>query len=65
MNLNKRELATVLYSLRKTQETLHRHGMDSLDDKLHFAPKGIKPLTQDEIDGLCERLNTDPKTRKR
>jgi hypothetical protein len=57
MNLNKRELAMILHALRKTQREVG-YGTD-LSQCLHFGPEGIKPLTSDEIDNLCMRLNTN------
>lgn len=56
MKLNKRELATVLHSLRVTQEFI-RTGTD-ISSCIHFSRDKIKPLTFDEIDDLCEQLNT-------
>ena len=61
MKLNRRELAAVLHGLRETQRQI-LNGI-KLDGLLHF--EGIKALTLEEIDRLCERLNTDPKPRKR
>lgn len=61
MRLNKRELALVLHAVRKTQEAILK-GTD-ISQCLHFAGEGIKPLTSDEIEDLCGRLNTDYPTR--
>jgi hypothetical protein len=55
--MNKRELATVLHSLRQTQREIQNGA--KLDEALHFGPEGIKPLTVLEISDLCERLNTE------
>ena len=55
--LNARELATVLAALRLWQETVNRHEEPmweiATDDGM------IEPLSDDEIDELCERLNTE------
>lgn len=54
-----RELSTVLAALRYWQ--LHLTGEAPGDDFDSIASDGGThvPLTADEIDGLCERLNTD------
>lgn len=63
---NDRELATVLHSLRILQEIRNnefiggcwdheQHHLADLDSCDHFTE--AKPLTNDEIDILCERLN--------
>jgi hypothetical protein len=49
MELSKRDLATVLCALRLFQ----RYGERQCSE--HFA--GIEPLSNEEIDELCERLN--------
>lgn len=49
--LNDRELATVLAALRLFQE----QDADDRADSEYFAD--VKPLTDDQIDALCERLN--------
>jgi hypothetical protein len=56
--LNERELATVLAALRYWQQDLidNHEGPISQD---HFTEK-ITPLSVDEIDELCERINFDP-----
>ena len=59
MNLNSRELATVLAALRHFQK---------INDKAasypcHFAFEGVTPLTDNQIDSLCERINTKPLTK--
>lgn len=63
--MNKRELATVLYSLRQTQESLLNgtYSGKNLKGDLHFSVEAIKPLTPREIDNLCARLNTQQPTR--
>jgi hypothetical protein len=54
--MNDRELATVLAALRYWQTDLEQYGTDDLIDAAgHFAEH--TPLTPDEIDELCERLN--------
>lgn len=53
MKLNERELATVLAALRLAQQD---------PPELAHMPRfngGIAPLSDDMIDDLCERLNTD------
>lgn len=55
MKLNDRELATVLAALRHWQDDIpegDREGFDHFDEKL-------TPLNDDEIDKLCEALNSD------
>lgn len=49
MKLTDRELATVLAALRLFQN----HPANRM---IHFTD--VKPLTNDDIDDLCERLNT-------
>jgi len=60
MNLNKRETATVLAALRyfQTQST-----KSNLRGSLHFVNEKVDPLTNEQIDRLCERINTDHKSR--
>jgi hypothetical protein len=53
---NDRELATVLHSLRQVQDDMHESG--EKPDGTHFNL--VSPLTEDEIDVLCERLNLGP-----
>lgn len=48
MKITERELATVLAALRKFQES-------PATDTEHF--KDVRPLTANQIDELCERLN--------
>jgi len=52
--MNEKELATVLAALRNWQEVVDEH--DRLDFP-HFLD--IEPLSDDEIDTLCEKLNTE------
>jgi hypothetical protein len=56
MNLNDRELNTVLAALREWQATT-----TDFERREHMiaADNGVKPLTDDEIDALCDRLNTE------
>lgn len=53
MQLSDQELATVLSALRLWQHYLPAN-RESF--RGHF-PEGVRPLTSDEIDELCERLN--------
>lgn len=48
VKLSKRELATVLASLRRFQENPN-------PNMIHF--EDAKPLSSEEIDDLCERIN--------
>ena len=52
-NMNAREVATVLHSLRSLQLGCDAQACD------HFAD--VAPLNRDEIDGLCDRINFAPK----
>jgi hypothetical protein len=54
MQLSDRELATVLAALRYWQDEM-RPGDVPLCYPEHF--EDVTPLTTDEIDSLCERLN--------
>lgn len=60
MNLNERELATVLAALRYFQNALRCDGAENLRVGWmdHFGD--VMPLTEDEVDSLCERLNLQP-----
>ena len=73
-SLSSRELATVLAALRNWQETLTNLGLGdrssqdvakALETNLphfdHFADE--KPLTVNQVDSLCARINLDPKRR--
>ena len=53
--LHPRELATVLAALRHWQHQLARQGLALADAFPHFADES--PLSIDEIDSLCDRLN--------
>ena len=53
--LTPRELATVLAALRHWQQQLAREGLPFADGFPHFSDE--TPLSVDEIDALCERLN--------
>lgn len=55
ISISKRELATVLAALRYWQQDLADNEDGPIDD-LHFDEH--EPLTVDEIEDLCERLNT-------
>ena len=73
--LNHRECATVLAALRNWQLTLTNLGLGDRSSKDvaralakdlpsfdHFED-GTKPLTVEQIDALCERINLGPKAR--
>ena len=66
MNLRERELATVLAALRGRQHRLDHEAEDgfSVDDVATDGGR-IEPLTPQEIDALCERLNVADKPRMR
>jgi len=55
--MNRRELATVLAALRYWQRK--NPGILDTEEYFEIASDGLEidPLTMDEIDGLCERLN--------
>ncbi len=57
VELSSRELAQVLAALRNWQ-------VDSLNEDFNAAFAGhfedLRPLDDDEINGLCERLNCTP-----
>lgn len=55
MNFNDRETAMVLYALRKVQESLNTTDLSTNEG--HFAE--VEPLSADEIEDLCERINCD------
>jgi DNA-binding Xre family transcriptional regulator len=57
--LSKRELATVLAALRMFQEELTASFKLRGWNPEHFAE--FAPLTSEEIDALCERLNCGPR----
>jgi hypothetical protein len=54
MQFNKRETATILAALRCFQANLTRFGLVHME---HFHE--VTPLTPEEIDALCERINCD------
>ena len=54
--LSARELATILAALRFWQRSLEAGISPSPLDQGHFDDQ-IPPLTSEEIDELCERLN--------
>ncbi len=58
MALNNRELATILAALRYWQ----REGLMSAGAEHDIATDGdtLREMNADEIDSLCERLNTVP-----
>jgi hypothetical protein len=63
IDLDERELATVLAALRYWQQDLarqHPHDDDSGPISPHFEAQ--EPLAVEQIDRLCERLNTDAPT---
>ena len=57
MKLDKRELATVLAALRFYSECWDRIGNDI--NEIASDGGNVEPLYPDEIDALCERLNTE------
>jgi hypothetical protein len=54
--MTKRELATVLAALRYWQQDLETNDEPPISEEF-FAD--CAPLTSEEIDGLCERLNSE------
>jgi hypothetical protein len=59
MQLTERELATVLAALRYWQQDLADNEDEGPISQEHFT-ETVTPLTVDEIDQLCERLNCSP-----
>lgn len=57
IRLTPQELATVLAALRHWQHTICSQGDGAARSFPHF--EAVPPLTSDEIDDLCERLNCD------
>jgi len=55
--ITEQELATVLAALRYWQQDLEANDEPPISEEF-FADS--EPLTSDEIDGLCERLNCEP-----
>ncbi len=58
MKLSDRELATLLAALRYWQQDLTESEEGPISE--HF--EDVEPLTVEEIDDLCERLNTEKRT---
>lgn len=54
IKLSPRELATVLAALRYWQEELEPDGIPPIMD---YFTDGTEPLSIEDIDELCERLN--------
>jgi len=57
IDLSSREIATILAALRDWQQVLIENDIASLSPE-HFGEGGI-PLTVQEIDELCKRLNCE------
>lgn len=57
VSLDSNELATVLAALRYWQQDLAANGDEPIISE-HF--EDVKPLTPDQIDDLCERINCSP-----
>jgi len=55
--LNERQIATILVSLRLFQQSTEKLNMASVFPD-HFNGAEIAPLTSEEIDQLCEQFNT-------
>lgn len=58
--LNERELATVLAALRYYQNDLRDDGAAFAHGDIATDGGTLQPLSADEIDALCERLNVRP-----
>lgn len=59
-NLTDREHAHILYALRRLQDDLNESGEDTAEemrDSEHIGGEGLEPMTDAELDNLCERLN--------
>ncbi|GAA6614924.1 hypothetical protein [Scytonema sp. NUACC26] len=56
-HLNEREIATILASLRLFQKEAEKFNMAEVFPD-YFIDAEITPLTPEEIDQLCEQLNT-------
>lgn len=56
MQPTKRETATILAALRYWQENFDHVVVDFFSDHFHDTP----PLTEEEIDNLCDKLNCSP-----
>ena len=59
VRLSNRELATILAALRYWQQDLANDEGEGPISPDHFDDQ-ITPLTAEEIDELCERLNCGP-----
>lgn len=57
MNLSDRQLATILAALRHWQSHVTRWEDEEFCGGGHFY--SVEPLTNEEIDELCEDLNTE------
>jgi hypothetical protein len=62
MHFTKEELATVLAALRYWQRTIISTpgpfpSEDALPEMIYFGDE--EPITAEELDDLCERVNTD------
>ena len=57
--MTNKELATVLAALRYWQQDLEANDAPPISEEF-FAD--CEPLTSEEIDELCERLNSEPET---
>lgn len=55
--LNTRELAAILAGLRNLQQDIIHEELALSIKAIMDDSKEVKPLTVDEIDELCERLN--------
>jgi hypothetical protein len=54
------EVATILHALREVQSEMHESG-EPLEG-IHFDGQDITPLTESQIDDLCEKINFDLNT---
>ena len=57
MQLNERELAAILTGLRLLQTELDREDLSAEMEDTFTNNDIFEPLTADEIDDLCEKLN--------
>jgi hypothetical protein len=57
LKLNYAELSTTLAALRLFQNVRRHDGDLAVEQMEHFDE--VDPLTDDQIDSLCERLNTE------
>ncbi len=58
MTLTDREFATVLAALRFWQPNMSESELEECSGMGHFYD--VSPLTHDEIDALCDKLNSEP-----